>query len=112
MDVSRFTPRVVEDGLLMEAVLDVHARGVRIKKFIDQDVVMMHLLQKGFMEKYMCWYANKEPYVPHDAMIKRMIESTSNANKVHGVVDDNSNSYRNIIMNAMNLNLLFSKYTT
>jgi hypothetical protein len=18
------------------------------------------------MEKYMCWYANKEPYVPHD----------------------------------------------
>jgi len=44
--------------------------------------------------------------------IKRMIESTSNANKVHGVVDKNSNSYRNIIMNAMNLNLLFNKYTT
>jgi hypothetical protein len=82
------------------------------KKFIDEDVVMMHLLQKRFMEKYTCWYANEKSYVPHDIMIKRMVESTSSANKVHGVVDDNSNPYRNIIMNAMNLNLLFSKYIT
>jgi hypothetical protein len=33
----------------MEAVLGVHARGVKIKKFLDRDVVMMHLLQKMFM---------------------------------------------------------------
>jgi hypothetical protein len=24
----------------------------------------MHLLQKGFIEKYLCWYAHREPYVP------------------------------------------------
>ena len=65
------------------------------------------------MKKYMFWYANEKPYVPHDTMIKRMVESISSANyKVHRVVDDNSNPYRNIIMNAMNLNLLFSEHTT
>jgi len=50
----------------MEAILDVHVSGVKIKKFIDIDVVNMHLLQKKrFMEKYLCWYAYEEQYVPH-----------------------------------------------
>jgi len=30
--------------ILMEAILDVHVSGVKIKKFIDIDVVNMHLL--------------------------------------------------------------------
>ena len=34
----------------MEAVY-VHIRGVKIKKKIDPDIVMMHLLQKRFIEK-------------------------------------------------------------
>jgi len=55
--------------ILVEEVLDVHARGVKIKKFIDPDVVTMHLLQKRLIEKYMCWYAYGEPYVPHDTMV-------------------------------------------
>ena len=66
MDVSKLTPRVADDGwwiivmgfrvllithyiiweILVEVVLDVHARDIRKKKFIDPDVVMMHLLQK------------------------------------------------------------------
>ena len=33
----------------MEAVLDVHVRGVKIKKVIDLDIVTMHILQNGFM---------------------------------------------------------------
>jgi hypothetical protein len=40
------------------------------------------------MEKYMCWYAHGEPYVPHDTMIGRIIDSTSSSSNVHGVVDD------------------------
>ena len=40
--------------ILVVAVLDVHARDVKNKNFLNLDVVMMHLLQKGFMEKYMC----------------------------------------------------------
>ena len=70
--------------------MDVHARGVKIKK--------------GFMEKYLCWYAHREPYVPHDTMIERMVELTSSSSNVHGDIDDNSNSYRNMVMDAMRMN--------
>jgi hypothetical protein len=43
------------------------------------------------MEKYLCWYVHKEPFVPHDTMIEKMVGSTSSFSNVHGVVDDNSN---------------------
>ena len=56
------------------------------------------------MEKYMCWYAHGEPYVPHDTMIERIIDSTSSSSNVHGVVDDNSNPYRNTVMDAIQMN--------
>jgi len=36
--------------ILLEAVLGVHAGSVKIKKYLHLDVVMMHLLHKGFME--------------------------------------------------------------
>jgi len=29
----------------------------------------MHLLKKGFIEKYLFWYAHGEPYVPHETML-------------------------------------------
>jgi hypothetical protein len=61
------------------------------KKFINPDVVMMHLLRKRFIEKYLCWYAHEESYVPHDNMVERTVRSTSSSNNGHGVVDDNSN---------------------
>jgi hypothetical protein len=56
------------------------------------------------MKKYMCWYAHKEPYVLHDIMVERMIESTFSFSNVYRVVDDNSNPYRNIVMNAIRMN--------
>jgi hypothetical protein len=74
------------------------------KKFIVPDVVMMHLLQKEFMEKYMCWYAHKEPYVPHNTMVEMMVGLTFSYSNVHGVIDDNSNSYKNIVVDAMRIN--------
>jgi hypothetical protein len=51
----------------------------------------------------MCWYTHEEPYVPHNTMIGRIIGSTSNASNVHRVVDDNSNPYRNMVMDAMKM---------
>jgi hypothetical protein len=33
-----------------------------------------------------------------------MVESTSSSNNVHEVVDDNSNAYRNMVMDAMRIN--------
>jgi len=32
-------------------------------KFLHQDVVTMHLLTKGFMQDYLCWYAHEELFV-------------------------------------------------
>jgi hypothetical protein len=58
------------------------------KKFLDPDIVMMYLPQKGFIEKQLCWFAYGEPYVPYKTMVERMVESTSSSSHVHGVVDD------------------------
>jgi len=52
----------------------------------------------------MCWYVHREPFVPHETTVERMVRSTSSASNVHRVVDDNSNHYRTIVMNVMRMN--------
>ena len=37
-------------------------------------------------------------------MIERMIGSTSNASNMHEVIDENSNPYRTMVMDAMGMN--------
>jgi hypothetical protein len=74
------------------------------KKFLHPDVVTMHLLHKGFMKEYLCWYAHRELFVPHNTMVERMAESTSSASNMHGVETDNSNPYRIMVMNAVRMN--------
>jgi hypothetical protein len=37
-------------------------------------------------------------------MIEKMVELTFSASIVHGVVDDNNNSYRNMVMDVMRMN--------
>jgi len=64
----------------------------------------MHLLTKGFMEDYLCWYAHRELFVLNESMIERVVGSTSSASNVHEVVNDNSNPYRNMVMDAMRMN--------
>ena len=64
----------------------------------------MHLLHKGFMEEYLCWYAHGEPFVPHETVVERMFGSTSSASNMHGVVNDNSNPYRTMVMDGMRMN--------
>jgi len=53
----------------------------------------MHLLQKEFMEKYLCWFAYRKPCVLYKNMVERMTELTSNSSNVHEVVDDNNNNF-------------------
>ena len=74
------------------------------KKYLHPDVVMMHLLHKGFMEDYLCWYAHGELFVRNDSMGERVVGSTSSASNVHGVANDNSNPYRNMVIDAMRMN--------
>jgi hypothetical protein len=74
------------------------------KKYLHPNVVMMHLLHKGFMENYLCWYAHREVFVRNKRIGERVVGSTSSASNVYGVVNDNSNPYRNMVMDAMRIN--------
>ena len=75
------------------------------KRYLDSDVVTMYLLQKKkFMEQYMCRYAHEEPYISHETIVEMMIGSTSSTSNVHGVVDDNSNPYKTMIMDIIGMN--------
>jgi len=56
------------------------------------------------MQKYSCWYAHRESYVPRDTMIEMMVGSTSSSSNVYRVVDNNSNPYMNIAIDAMRMN--------
>jgi hypothetical protein len=64
----------------------------------------MHFLHKRFKEDYLCWYAYGELFVRNESMVERMVESTSNASNMHGVVNDNSKPYMNMVMDAMKMN--------
>ena len=72
--------------------------------FHNQDIVTIHLLQGGSLRNTCIWYAHEEPYVPHDIMIERMIGSTSSSSNLHGVVYDNINPYRSMIMDVIEMN--------
>ena len=56
------------------------------------------------MKRYLCWFAYGEPYVPYETIVERIVRSTSNSSNVYEVVDDNSNPYRNMIIDAMRMN--------
>jgi hypothetical protein len=74
------------------------------KKYLHLDVVMMHLLHQGFMENYLCWYAYAELFVRNNSMEERVVGSPSSTSNVHRVANDNSNPYRNMVMDAMRMN--------
>ncbi|KAL9357242.1 hypothetical protein Peur_050495 [Populus x canadensis] len=63
----------------------------------------MHLLTKWFMEDYMCWYAHGELFVPDESMEEQVVGSTSSASNMHEVENENSNPYRNMVMDAMRM---------
>ena len=52
----------------------------------------------------LCWFAHVKPYIPYKTIIERMVRSTSSSSSVHGVINDNSNPYTNMIMDAMKMN--------
>jgi hypothetical protein len=56
------------------------------------------------MERCQCRFAHEKPYVPHETMVEKMVGSTSSSSNVHEVVDDNSNPYRNMVIDAMRMN--------
>ena len=74
------------------------------KKYLHPYVVMMHLLHKGFMENYKCWYAYGEVFVSKKRMGEMVVGSTFSASNVYEAANDNTNPYRNMVMDAMRMN--------
>jgi hypothetical protein len=80
-------------------------RKCKNKKYLHSDVVMMHLLHKGFMKDYLCWYAHEKLFVRNESKVERVVGSNSRASNVHELVNDNSNPYKkNMVMDAMRMN--------
>jgi hypothetical protein len=64
----------------------------------------MHLLHKRFKEEYLCWYAHEEPFVPYEIIVEKMVRSISSFSNMHEVVNDNSNPYKTMVMDARRMN--------
>jgi len=46
----------------------------------------------------LCWFTYREPCVLYKTVLERIVSSTSSSNIKQEVVDDNSNSYRSMVM--------------
>ena len=56
------------------------------------------------MEEYLWCYAHGEPFVLHKTIVERVVELNSSASNVHGVVNNNINPYRTMVINVMRMN--------
>jgi len=63
----------------------------------------MHLLTKGFIEDYLCWYAHGVLFVPDESMKEQVVGSTFSASNMHEVRIENNNPYRNMVIDAMRI---------
>ena len=78
------------------------------KKFHDKDVTI-HLLQKKiFVKKYLCWFVYKESYVLYESMLEMIVGSTLSSSNIHEFANDNSNSYKRMVMDVMIMNQDYS----
>ena len=64
----------------------------------------MHHIKNWFVEKYLCWLLYREPYVPYETMLEKIVGSTSTFSNIYEVIDDNHNRYKSMVMEAMRIN--------
>jgi len=88
----------------VDVVLDFHVRGEKIKVSRSRCYYDTSYRKKKFLEKYLCWFAHVELYVPYKIMVERMVGSTFSSSNVNEIVNDNNNRYRSMIMDAMRMN--------
>jgi hypothetical protein len=53
------------------------------KKSHQSNDMMMHLLKKRFLEKYLYWFTHGEPYVPYETILERIVGITSSSSNIH-----------------------------
>ena len=68
----------------------------------------MHLLKKGFVKKYLCWYTHGESYITYKTILEKMIDSIFISSNIHEFADDNSNTYRSMIMDVIRMDHNYS----
>jgi hypothetical protein len=56
------------------------------------------------MENYQCWYAHGEVFVGKRRIGETVVGSTSSASNVYEAANDNTNPYRNMVMDVMRMN--------
>jgi len=56
------------------------------------------------MQIFLCWFVHGEPYIPYKIMVEKIAGSISTSNNVHEVVNDNSNPYKSMMINAIRIN--------
>jgi len=58
--------------ILVEEVLDVHVRAVKIKSFLIHMLLWcIFYKKKNSWKNYLCWFAHGEPYVPYKNMVEK-----------------------------------------
>jgi hypothetical protein len=67
-------------------------------------MLLQYFSTREFMKKYLCWSAHREPYVLYEIIVERMVGPISSCSNMHEVVDDNSNPYKSMIIDAMRMN--------
>jgi hypothetical protein len=101
INYALFNPRNISRG----EIIRCPCKRCKKKKFLDPDIVTMHLLQKNGLWRNTCVGLHIEkPYVLYKIMVEKMVRSTSSYSNVYGVVDDNNNSYRNMVMDVIRMN--------
>jgi hypothetical protein len=93
--------------ILVETVLDVYVRGVKLKVFQSRCCYDASSI-KTLLKKYICWYAHGEPYVPDETRVEKMVGSTSSFSNMHEGIDDNNNCYRSMIMDVIRINYSYA----
>jgi len=95
--------------ILVQMKLDVHLWSVRIKNLTIQTLwYIMHLLKKEFVEKYLCWYTHGESYIPYKTILEKMIDLIFSSSNIHEFADDNSNTYRSMIIDVIRMDHNYS----
>ena len=90
--------------ILVNAVLDVHVRGVKIKSFSIQMLLQCIIFYKKVCGKIFMLVCTWKTVYSFKIMVERMIWSTSSSNNMYKVVYDNSNYFKSIVIDVIRMN--------
>ena len=88
----------------MHKKYNCYLRADNIHMFHSIKLVNINKKSIKFFFRYITMIFTNKILYPHDTMVERMVGSTSSFSNVYGIVDDNINHYKNMIMDVMRMN--------